>query len=276
VFSRDETKQSILKATYPDCRYILGDVRDLDWLRTVIPGHDTVIHTAAIKIVPLAEANARETILTNVMGSLNVAQASVESGVERVIGVLTDKLVHSVNTYGHSKALNGSIFREANCWGDTVFTMCRYGNVLGSNQSILEYLIKLKAENKPFKITDARCSRFWLTMADAVNLVLMAVELQYPGSTVVPKAPASYVIDLFKAVDEDHEIIDIGLRLGEKIHEQLLQEVESRHTVDMGDYFIVYPPDSMITSNLPDGYGYYSNNPARRLTKEDLRKMCNL
>jgi len=265
-----------MRRDYPHVRAEIGDVRDADWLRTVFPGHQVVIHAAALKIVPTAEANVREAILTNIVGSMNVAQAAVDSNVERVVGVLTDKEVFASTVYGSTKKCAGAVLREANNWGKTIFTNCRYGNVLGSRASILELLNKLKREDKPFTVTDARCTRFWLLMDEALNLILLSLEQDHPGVTVVPKAPASLVIDLFKAVDPDRQIIDIGIRPGEKRHELLIDKVESRHTIDMGDYFIVYPPQSVVETNLPDEYEYSSSTPAHCLTLDELRTLVSI
>lgn len=275
TLSRNETKVANARKEFPHVRCEIGDIRDIDWLNTIMPGVDVCIHAAAIKIVPIAEANAREAILTNVMGTLNVAQAAVEAGVERVVGIQTDKSCQSSTVYGHAKACAGALLREARSWGNTIFTQTKYGNVLGSNASILELLLKLKREDKPFTITDARCTRFWLTMDAAIDLVLLALE-QENGNMVVPKAAASPVISLFKAVDPDREIIDVGIRAGEKVNELLIDSVEARHTVDMGDYFLVYPPQCEGSGNLPFGYEYSSDNPAKLLSVEDLRELMHL
>jgi len=276
VFARNETKISQVRSTFPNVRCEIGDVRDLDWLRAVLPGHDVVIHAAAIKVVPIAEANARETVLTNIVGTMNVAQASVESGVNKVIGVLTDKEVHSSTLYGNSKAVAGALLREANSWGNTLFTMARYGNVLGSANSIYPLFKRQARENKPFTITDTRCTRFWLSMNQAIDLVLLAAQQTHPGVTVVPKAPSSYVTDLAKAIDPDREIVDIGIRAGEKIHELLIGNVESIYTVDFGDYFLVYPPQTSVESNLPFQYEYSSDNPVKWLTSEELLSLAEI
>lgn len=272
VFARNEEKINRTKARFPYIECKVGDVQDLDFLRTVMPGHDIVFHTAAQKVVPLAENNVRTSIITNVLGTLAVCQASVECGVERTVTILTDKLVKSTTVYGATKFLSGSITREANTWGDTVFTSARYGNVVGSANSIQPHLLKLKSEGKTWGITDIRCTRFWLRMSEATDLILLALE-QEKGTTVVPKAPASKVIDLFRAVDPDWPVEDIGIRPGEKVHEQLVDEVESRCTVDTGNYFLVYPPQTKVKSNLPEGYGYYSSNPVRWLSVEELKQM---
>lgn len=276
VISRTEGKISQVKAQYPDVRAIIADVRDLDWLRTNMPGHDVVIHAAAIKVVPIAEANARESVLTNIVGTMNVCQAAAEGGIEKVIGILTDKQVYATTIYGHGKAAASGILREANNWGDTIFTMARYGNVLGSANSIYPLFKRQVRENKPFTITDVRCTRFWLSMSQAINLILQAAEQDIPGVTVVPKAPASYVTDLANAIDPDREIIDIGIRAGEKIHEMLIDDVEARYTIDYGDYFIVYPPDFAANSNLPFGYTYTSNNPVRWLSGQELLDLAEI
>lgn len=276
ILARNEAKIARNRQRFPHHRAEIGDVRDLEWLRTIFIEQDVIIHAAAVKIVPVAEANAREAILTNVVGTMNVAQAAVDVGVGHVIGILTDKQVQPTTTYGATKMCSAALLREANGWGNTLFTAARYGNVIGSNASIFELLLRLKQENKPFLITDARCTRFWLTMEDAIDLIILAAQQEYPGVTIVPKAPASYVLDLFHAVDPDHEIIDIGIRPGEKLHELLIDRVESRHTIDWGSYFVVYPPQSNMKSNLPDGYEYSSDNPARWLSIEELREMADL
>ena len=276
VLARTEFKIAQMRKDFPDVRAEIGDVRDADWLRTIFPGHQIIIHAAALKIVPTAEANVREAILTNIMGSMNVAQAAVDSKVEKVIGILTDKEVFASTVYGSTKKCAGAVLREANNWGKTVFINCRYGNVLGSRASILELLLKLKKENKPFTITDKRCTRFWLRMDDAIDLILLSLEQEYPGVTVVPKAAASPILSLFKAVDPDREIIDVGIRPGEKVHEMLVDSVESLHTVDMGKYFLVHPPTSNVHSNLPDQYQYTSDNPAKILSINDLIEMTGL
>lgn len=273
IFARNELKINQTKARFPDVECRVGDVQDIDFLRTAFIDCDLIIHAAAAKVVPLCESNVRNSILSNVMGTMTVCQAAVECGVGRVVTILTDKLVKSTTVYGAGKFLAGAITREANAWGNTQFNSTRYGNVVGSANSIRPRLLELREQGKPFVITDSRCTRFWLTYQDAINLILVASDLEEPGTTVVPKAPASLVLDLFKAVDPDWPVVEESIRPGEKIHEQLIDEVESRQTYDNGEYFIVYPPDSNKGTNLPDGYGYYSNNPAHQLTVKELKHM---
>ncbi len=272
-FARNEMKINQTKAKFSHVDFRVGDIQDIDFLRTAFLDCDYVLHTAAQKVVPLCESNPRNSILTNVMGTMAVCQAAVECGVKQVVTTFTDKQVKPTTTYGLSKGLACAITREANTWGDSQFNAVRYGNVIGSASSIKPKLEELKAKGLPFTITDARCTRFWLTMDAALDLILLAFSQTEAGTIVVPKAYASPVINLFRAVDPDWPIVDIGIRPGEKLNELLLDDVEVRHTVDMGDYFLVYPPDSNIISNLPDGYEYSSNNPIHILTVEELKRM---
>lgn len=273
VIARNETNINQTKVRFPgvDCR--VGQVEDADFLRTLFKGHDLIIHAAAQKVVPLAESNVRNSVLTNVMGTLAVCQAAADVDVKQVVTILTDKLVAASTVYGATKFLAGAITREANEWGNTRFSSVRYGNVIGSANSILPALEDRKRKGLPFLITDARCTRFWLTMDQAIDLVLLGIRLDGLGTTIVPKAPASPVLDLFKAVDPDWPVEDIGIRPGEKVHELLIDSVESRCTMDCGDYFVVHSPLSVIESNLPRGYEYKSNHPDHQLTVEELRSM---
>lgn len=275
VIARNEAKINQTKERFPHVECRVGSVEDFNFLRTVFAGHDLIVGAAAQKVVPLAESNVRNAIQTNVFGTMNVCQAAIDANVLRVITILTDKLVSSSTVYGATKFLAGAITREANILGEgkTRFCAARYGNVIGSANSILPHLLRQKAEGKPFTITDARCTRFWLTLNQAIDLILLAYAKDDPATTVVPKAPASHVLDLFRAVDPLYPVVDIGIRPGEKIHELLIDEVEARNTVDCGDHFVVFPPDSQVVSNLPDGYRYSSENPEHKLSIEELRRM---
>lgn len=274
--ARNEAKINAAKARFPIVDFKVGDINDTDFLRAVFPDHDIILHCAAQKVVPLAESNVRNSVMINVMGTLAVCQAAVEAGVERVITILTDKSIQATTVYGAGKFLAGAIAREANTWGKTRFSNVLYGNVLASNESILPNLLKRKAAGLPFQITDSRCTRFWLKMDDALDIIERAYILDLPGTTVIPKAPASKVIDLFEAVDPDWPVEDIGIRPGEKIHELMLSDVESRYSMSHSDYFLMYSPLVKMTSNLPDGYTYSSAKPDRVLTVNDLREMMGL
>lgn len=269
VFARNETKIAQTQAEFPEVKTIIGDVRDLDWLRTIIPGHDIVIHAAALKIVPVAEINVKEAITCNVEGTKNVAIACAESDVERAILISSDKSC-GPTYYGITKRLGEGLFREANAWSDTEFLSVRYGNVLKSANSLVCLFEKQIKENKPFTITDFRMDRFWLSMYQAVDLILFALEHSEPATITVPKAPAMRVVDVAKTLDPNREIIEIGIRPGERISETLVIREESMHTVDIGKHFIIYPPQKKVESNLPFQYEYTSDKPEHWITSEEL------
>lgn len=272
ILARNETKMNAVHTLYPETHCEIGDVRDADWLRTIFVGQELIIHAAAMKIVPVAESSPREAVLTNVMGSLNVAQAAIDAGVRRVIGVSSDK-VCGPTYYGLTKRLMEGLFRQAGDWGDTEFVQCRYGNVLGSSNSILPLFLKQKNENRPFTITDIRMSRFWMTMDQAIDLIIYADAHAKAGEIIIPKCPAAPLVSLAKAVDPDHEIVEIGIRPGERLHETLLIREESLHASDIGDYFIIHSPKATVLNPLPFQYEYTSDLPARTLTVEDLAEM---
>lgn len=270
IFSRDEMKQADVRAQYPMHRYILGDVRNQDWLRLAMRGHDTVIHAGAYKRIPEAEAHPVEAVMTNVMGSANVAVAAVESGVKRVIGISTDKAVGAYNCYGHTKALMEKLFQQANGWGETCFTLVRYGNVLGSRGSVVPFFRK-QAQTGTITLTDGRMTRFWLTLDDAVDLVLRGLE-EPAGTVLVPRASASTMLTLAKAVAPDAEIKVIGIRPGEKMHEQLVHAGESMHAEDLGNWFRIWPARTGKRGGLAEGFEYRSDT-ARQLEVCELREM---
>lgn len=259
VLARNEFRMAQFLAKHPNVRGEIGDVRELDWLRTILPGHNTCIHAAAIKIVPVAEANVREAILTNVVGSQNVAMACVEAGVSRVVGVSTDKACSPVTTYGATKYLMENTFREANGWSDkTSFVLVRYGNVLRSNASVVPLFEKQIAENKPFTITSLNMTRFWITMNEAIDLVCEAAAVDLGGIIIVPKPGAMSMLDLARALDPDREIEEIGIRAGEKIDEILINSSESQHTTEQARRFIIYPPNERPPNAMPTGFEYNS------------------
>lgn len=277
IVARNETKMNNARQRFPCVRGEIGDVRDADWLRTIFPGHDLIIHAAAIKIVPVAEANPREAVLTNTIGSLNVAQAAIESGIKRVIGISTDKAC-GPTYYGLTKRLMEGLFRQANQWGTTEFVLCRYGNVLRSNNSIVPLFERQIRENKPFTITDLRMTRFWLSMKMAVDLIIHTIDKASPGQIVVPKAPTMTLVDLARTLDPDREIIEIGIRPGERLNETLIIREEALHTYEYGDRFYINPPEKYnshinMGSSLPDQYEYTSDNREHYLTQEKMKEL---
>lgn len=271
ALARNETKMSQLKLRFPNVNFVIGDIRDPEWLRTAFLGHDTVIHAAAIKQVPTAEINVREAILTNVQGSQNVAMAAVEAGVPKVVGISTDKACQPTTIYGCTKYLMEGLFREANRWSETTrFNLVRYGNVLRSNASVVPLFERLIREDKPFTITDKAMTRFWLSMPQAINLVLSALDWDEWGIVLVPKPPAMSMVDLAAALDPKRSIVETGIRPGEKIHEQLINSSESLHARDTGEFFVVYSPTTKVSSNLPIGYEYTSEDPSHIISSSEL------
>ncbi len=271
VYSRDEVKQGELRALYPRHRFVLGDVRDADWLEVCVRGHDAIVHAAAYKQVPAAEVNAGEAIKTNVLGSLNVAMAAVRAEVPRVLGVSTDKACAPVNLYGESKACMEKLFQQACQWGRTDFTLIRYGNVLGSRGSVVPLFRKQAAERGEITITDASMTRFWMTLDQAVDLVVKGLDIPR-GSIMVPKCPASTMEVLAKAVAPGTCVRVIGIRPGEKMHEQLVHRGEALHTFEHAGYFIITPASSRVKGSMEPSYEYRSDT-ARQLTVEELRRM---
>jgi len=270
VFSRDEWKQSEMKPRYPKNQFVLGSVCDKEALALAMRGHRYVIHAAAYKQIPSAEANSFAAIETNVLGSRNVMMAAAEVGVSTVVGISTDKACTPINCYGQTKALMEKMFQEASRWPThTKYTLCRYGNVLGSRGSIVPLFEKQIRESKPLTITSEAMTRFWLTLSDAVTLVKRATEAPN-GVIVVPKAPASSIMTLATAVGMRAgvkiETRIIGARPGEKFHEDLVGSYESTSTVVNSDGFWIFPAGT----NCGSSEITYSSDKARQLTPEQM------
>ena len=250
IFSRDELKQFEMSNTfsekkYPFIRYFLGDVRDLSRLKRALEGVDYVVHAAALKQVAAAEYNPFEVIKTNVIGAQNIIEASLETkSIQKVIALSTDKAVSPVNLYGATKLCSDKLFISANnIVGDRkiIFSMVRYGNVMGSRGSVIPEFIKQKSSGK-IKITDKRMTRFNITMDESINLVLHAIKNSIGGEIFVPKIPSYKILDVAKAIAPEAEIEIIGIRPGEKIHEELISKSECLHTLDLGNYYAVLSP----------------------------------
>jgi UDP-N-acetylglucosamine 4,6-dehydratase len=279
VFSRDEVKQAELKSKYPDHRFVLGDIRDANWLKRAMRGHDVVIHAAAYKQVPAAEVNSGQAAEVNVIGSLNVATAAVDTNIQKVIGISTDKACAPVNCYGATKMVMEKIFQEACNWGDTKFNLVRYGNVLGSRGSVVPLFQHQSKVLQMITLTNPRMTRFWLTLDQAVDLVVCALAERQAGTVLIPKCPASTMLVLAQAV-APHLVNNlkykvIGVRPGEKTHEQLLHSGESMHTDDIETHFRVYPAFTNYVGNLPDGFEYTSAT-AHQLSVSELQQMIGL
>jgi len=243
VFSRGESKQSEMKRRYPYHRFVLGDVSRSEDLERAMNGVDIIFHFAAYKQVPAAQVNVSTAFTTNILGSQNVARVAVQRQVEHVVASSTDKASAPINAYGVSKAAMEHLFQEANAWGDTSFTLARYGNVIGSTGSVIPLFIRQMKEHKPITITSREMTRFWITLDQAVDLIVASV-MSANGTVIVPKAPAMSMETLAQGFAElaGTEVQDIGIRPGEKIHESMIHQAESIHTLDHEDFFHILDP----------------------------------
>lgn len=270
IFSRDETRQSQLKNKYPQYEYFLGDVAKYgDIARVMRRNIDVVFHLAAYKQVPSSQNNVPATLETNITGSLNIMDAALEYGVRQVVASSTDKASQPVNVYGISKAMMEGIFQYGHRFEETSFHLARYGNVVCSNASVIPLFEKQTKEGGPLTVTHVDMTRFWITLDQAIDLLLLA--LQKPsGTIVVPKAGAMPVVEVAKAVGPGLEIKDIGIRAGEKIHESLVSEAESFFTEQDDEYFYIHPYGSKYYQPTPFTY---TSDKAPHLTKKEMLEM---
>ena len=254
VFSRDELKQYEMQQDFPEScmRFFLGDVRDRERLVQAMRGVDFVVHAAALKHVPAAEYNPGEFIRTNVNGAENVIHAAIENGVEKVIALSTDKAASPINLYGATKLLSDKLFVAANniTGGHrTRFSVVRYGNVVGSRGSVVPFFFKLIASGaKELPITDARMTRFWITLQHGVDFVLQGFDRMYGGELFVPKIPSVRIVDLASAMAPGLRQSIVGIRPGEKLHELMISRDDSLHTLEFRDHYVICPAIRFIES----------------------------
>ncbi|WP_137938066.1 UDP-N-acetylglucosamine 4,6-dehydratase (inverting) [Chitinivorax sp. B] len=247
VFSRDELKQYEMQAEFnqPCMRFFLGDVRDGERLRQAMRGIDYVVHAAALKQVPAAEYNPTECIRTNVWGAENLINAAIESGVEKVIALSTDKAASPINLYGATKLLSDKLFVAANNIAGghvTRFAVVRYGNVVGSRGSVVPLFRKLVQDNAPdLPITDVRMTRFWITLQQGVDFVLKNFARMHGGELFVPKIPSIRIVDLAQAMAPGKSHRVIGIRPGEKLHEMMVPRDAAFQTVEFDDHYVIKP-----------------------------------
>lgn len=273
AMSRDEEKLWKAKDRFGKLvNCVLGDVRDQHNLNIAMRGHETVIHAAAIKFIPEAEANVFETVKTNVDGSRNVMRAAVRAGVERVVAISTDKAALPANTYGMTKALMERMFAEANAWGNTRFVAVRYGNVVGSTGSIIPIFKHQKEKYGRVKITDENMTRFWLSADEAIDLILLALAKaeELPGRIFVPRCGAMYIKDLAQLLADGVPIDVIGIRPGEKLHEDLVNYQESPRVDLLADYFVIHPAMHAAEGG---SWTYRSSSPAVWITLKEMSAM---
>lgn len=284
VFSRDELKQYEMQQSYPDearIRFFIGDVRDYQRVYRAFHDVDLVVHAAALKQVPAAEYNPFEAVKTNVHGAQNVIEAAIEQGVERVIALSTDKACSPINLYGATKLVSDKLFVAGNAYAGgtkTRFAVVRYGNVAGSRGSVVPFF-KLLASSGELPITDDRMTRFWITLEQGVQFVMDSLERMHGGELSVPKIPSVRVVDLAKALAPEAQLKIVGIRPGEKLHEEMISAPDSRRTVDMGDYYVIQPqmdwwPEHRLDGlPVPDGFSYASDTNEEWLTVDQLRDM---
>jgi UDP-N-acetylglucosamine 4,6-dehydratase (inverting) len=290
IYSRDELKQYEMAQAfpaqdYPGIRYFLGDVRDADRLNRAMEQVDTLIHAAALKQVPAAEYNPFEAVKTNIIGAQNVVEACLNNDVKRVVALSTDKAAAPINLYGATKLCSDKLFTAANNIKgarDIRFSVVRYGNVMGSRGSLIPFFLKQR-DSGVLPITDPAMTRFNISLQEGVEMVLWALDNAAGGEIFVPKIPSYRVTDVAKAIGPDCEHPIIGIRPGEKIHEEMITESDSFNTVDLGDYFAILPSagkhtvqsyaDAFGGEPVAPGYAYNSGTNDQFLSVEALREL---
>jgi UDP-N-acetylglucosamine 4,6-dehydratase (inverting) len=291
IYSRDEQKQFQMAQEFPESdfpaiRYFIGDVRDLERLKRAIAGIDYVIHAAAMKHVHIAEYNPDECVKTNIGGADNVIKACLGvSSVKNVVALSTDKACAPINLYGATKLTSDKLFIAANNikgYQEIKFSVVRYGNVMGSNGSVIPFFMK-KRDAGVIPITDLSMTRFNISLADGVEMVLHAMEHAWGGELYVPKIPSYKITDIAKAIAPNAEIKVVGVRPGEKIHEEMITPSDSFNTYDLGKYYVILPSKPIWNLNefikvhnaklVRAGFSYNSGENAEWETVESLRSL---
>lgn len=291
IFSRDELKQSELRQKYnqkdyPQLRFFIGDVRDRDRLIQASENIDIIIHAAAIKQVDTAEYNPTECIRTNLDGAENVIQAALKCGVKDVVALSTDKACAPINLYGATKLASDKLFTAANNIRgskDIRFSVVRYGNVMGSRGSVIPFFLKKRSEGE-LPITHQEMTRFNISLEDGVNMVMYAIEHHLGGEIFIPKIPSYKILDVANAIAPECKLKIVGIRPGEKLHEEMITDTDSLNTIDMGKYYAILPSISFTYSEdeymahhkatkVPFGFKYNSGTNTEWESVESLRKL---
>ena len=290
IFSRDEQKQFQMAQQYPShdfpqLRFFIGDVRDKERVRRALKGIDYVIHAAAMKHVPIAEYNPDECVKTNIDGARNVIDACLETEVERVVALSTDKAAAPVNLYGATKLASDKLFVAANNitgWNPIKFSVVRYGNVMGSNGSVIPFFLNKKLEGV-LPITDPTMTRFNISLQGGVDMVMHALKYAWGGEIFVPKIPSYRIMDVAEAIGPECEKPVIGIRPGEKIHEEMITDSDSFYTWDLGKYYTILPAsprwkqddfvDHFNAKRVPQGFKYNSGDNEEWETVDSLREL---
>lgn len=292
VYSRDELKQfemaqQFAEREFPNVRYFIGDVRDEPRLRRALEGIDVVIHAAALKQVPAAEYNPFECIKTNVLGAQNLIEACLDSQVEHVVALSTDKAAAPINLYGATKLCSDKLFVAANNIKgkrNIRFSVVRYGNVMGSRGSVIPFFLE-RRKTGVLPITDTRMTRFNISLQAGVDMVLWSIENAWGGEVLVPKIPSYRIVDVATAVDPKCEQRIVGIRPGEKIHEEMITASDSFNTVDIGAYYAILPSGGQYSTEaycaksggrlVEPGFAYESGSNPDFLSVEQLRSLIN-
>jgi UDP-N-acetylglucosamine 4,6-dehydratase len=285
VFSRDEQKQHEMRLAgfdHPTLRYFIGDVRDQDRLRRAMNNVDIVVHAAALKQVPSCEYNPFEAVKTNILGASNIIDVAIDSGVDRVVALSTDKAVNPINLYGATKLVAEKLFVQGNAYsgaGGTRFSCVRYGNVVGSRGSVIRVFQQQRAKGR-ITITDERMTRFWLTLEQGVRFVMRCMEMLRGGEVFVPKIPSMRIVDLADVVAPGCEKETIGIRPGEKLHEVLVSRDESRFTLEFDDMYLIQPVHPWWRVHeypnarpMKDGAKFSSETNSWWLSREELGRI---
>jgi UDP-N-acetylglucosamine 4,6-dehydratase (inverting) len=288
VYSRDELKQYEMSITFPidkyKClRYFIGDVRDKDRFKRACESIDYIVHAAALKQVPTAEYNPMEFIKTNILGAENVIEVALDMNIKKVIALSTDKAAAPINLYGATKLCSDKLFIAANNMKgprDITFSVVRYGNVIGSRGSVIPFFLEKRKEGL-LPLTDIEMTRFSISLEEGIDLVLFALANAIGKEIFVPKIPSYRIIDVAKAIGPECRIVDIGIRPGEKIHEEMITKSDSFYTIDAGKYFIILPPLSKEQLGkymeyyravpVEKGFSYSSGTNDQWLSIEDIR-----
>lgn len=283
VFSRDELKQHDLRSQFKNdsrLRWFLGDIRDLNRLKRALHGVDYVIHAAALKQVDTGEYNPMEFIKTNILGSQNVIDACIETGVKRVVALSTDKASSPINLYGATKLTADKLFVAANNYSysyGTTFSVVRYGNVMGSRGSVIPFFRELVRQGKPIPITDLRMTRFWISIETAVKFIIESLQIMEGGELYVPRIPSMKILDLALAVAPECVLEEIGMRPGEKLHEEMISSDDSRRTIILENRFLVMPVvaewgySPPAGTKMEEGSAYRSDTNEMWMSQDEIR-----
>ena len=285
IFSRDELKQYEARQLFNDdqrLRWFIGDIRDQHRLIRAMHGVDYVIHAAALKQVDTAEYNPFEYVQTNIIGTQNVIEAAIDSGVKKVVALSTDKASSPINLYGATKLAADKLCQSANHYAagyESRFSVVRYGNVMGSRGSVVPFWEKLVAEGKEIPITDHRMTRFWISLPQAVKFVVESFDLMKGGEIFVPRIPSMKISDLAEAVAPGAKTVEIGIRPGEKLHEEMIAADDSRRTIRLKDRYVILPSiavwgnEQIKGEAVSDGFAYRSDTNDEWLTVEQIRTL---